>query len=900
MADDKVDGAFLVDPERPNTLANHTQSRVKRLPKQLLFFAILCYILHRWLGLNYGSGGPYAPDQYTWLIDAFDTPKDPEIPQSRLAENFFLTIPNSASAVVASRKYATSPHLAGSDGDLRTAKYFLDLLHREFSINSTKCPVYPAGSEASRNATLSITKLTGPAAWIDVYYPVLNTPLDRGLEILEDDGSTVWKAELEEIGDELDNDAYTHAGSVGAWHGLSCDGVAKGKLVYANYGRKSDYDELVEKGVDFTGSIVLVRYGGVFRGLKVSTDKVHHDPVRYPTLVDSQVKGAQELGAAGVLIYSDPRDDGTVTEKNGYAAYPHGPARNPTSVQRGSVQFISTYPGDPTTPGYPSYENSTRTNGSSIPRIPSLPISWANAKVLLEELEGKNRTVRLTNHVETKVTPIWNSIGVIPGHIKDEVVLVGNHRDAWVLGAADPSSGTVAVHELIRGLGALLKEDWKPLRTIVIASWDGEEYGLIGSTEWGEDFAEWIQEHVVAYINLDTAVSGSTFGAFASPLLSHFIRKTAEDLPHPTDPKRTLWDATADRGQLFGEYDDVDSLGTELETQAADSVGIKPLGSGSDYTVFLQRLGIASMDSGGFHSTRSDPVYHYHSIYDSERFQEVYADPGFVKHVAVAKNLGLQTLRLASALVLPFNTTHLAFELESYLNRVEGLATVSSADINFAPLRAAIRSLQFASLKLDAKKLAAEHVLDRELSKWREDQRKHKGKPCSWKRFIRHLKSFFTKENHDVPASTMLGLANERPQPRLGKPTAGRVAHDRNLGDDRVNVADGTWPIPKIPHWPPHEPHRLPHKLIKAAKAVRKINKKLASFERGFIHEDGIKDREWYRHLGVAPGKWLGYGATPLPALTEAITIEKNVTLANYEVIRLTEAVEKIAALLRA
>lgn len=181
------------------------------------------------------------------------------------------------------------------------------------------------------------------------------------------------------------------------------------------------------------------------------------------------------------------------------------------------------------------------------------------------------------------------------------------------MGAADPSSGTVAVNEVIRGLGALLKEDWKPLRTIVIASWDAEEvgscimsiilpesffvlqYGLIGSTEWGEDFAEWIQKHVVAYVNLDTAVAGSRFRANASPLLAHLLRRTTEDIPHPTDPKRTLWDATTDRGQLFGEYDDIDSLGTEVETQAADSVGIRPLGSGSDYTVFLQRLGVQFM-----------------------------------------------------------------------------------------------------------------------------------------------------------------------------------------------------------------------------------------------------------------------------------------------------------------
>ena len=167
------------------------------------------------------------------------------------------TIPNSASAIAASRKYAGEPHLAGSDGDLRTAKYFLDLLQHELSIpKGTKDPVYPAGTVASRNATLSITNLTKPAAWIDVYYPILNTPLDRNLEILGDDGHTAWKAELEEVGDELDSDAYTYADSVGAWHGLSKDGEAVGRLIYANYGRKRDYDELVEKG-NFFATLTL-------------------------------------------------------------------------------------------------------------------------------------------------------------------------------------------------------------------------------------------------------------------------------------------------------------------------------------------------------------------------------------------------------------------------------------------------------------------------------------------------------------------------------------------------------------------------------------------------------------------------------------------------------------------
>ncbi|KAH8988532.1 Zn-dependent exopeptidase [Lactarius akahatsu] len=943
MEDEKF--ASAKDSPFSEPVAIPANSRTKRIVKYSICFGLVWFIVHSWfiiprryifVGDPSSHTSACTHSKYAWVTDAF-APKDPQVPHGRLAENFFLTIPNSASAIAASRKYATKPHLAGSDGDLLTAKYFLDLLQHELSIpKGTDDPVYPAGSVASRNATLSITHLTEPVAWIDVYYPVLNTPLDRSLEILGDDGHAAWKAELEEIGDELDSDAYTYADSVGAWHGLSKDGEAEGRLIFANYGRKSDYDELVEKGVDFTGAIVLVRYGGLFRGLKV--------------------KGAQELGAAGVLIYSDPRDDGTVTEANGYAPYPYGPARNPTSVQRGSVQFLSIYPGDPTTPGYPSYENSTRTDGTNIPSIPSLPISWANAKVLLEEIDGKNRPVKLTNHVDTKVTPIWNTMGVIPGHIKDEVVVVGNHRDAWVLGAVDPSSGTVSVHEVVRGLGALLKEGWKPLRTIVIASWDAEEYGLIGSTEWGEDFSEWIQEHVVAYVNLDSSVSGSKFGAAGSPSLAHFIRKTAEDLPHPTDPKRTLWDATADRGQLFGEHNDVDSLGTEVETEAMEYIGIRPLGSGSDYTVFLQRLGVASMDSGGFTSTLSDPVYHYHSVYDSERWQEVYGDPGFVKHVAVAKNLGLQTLRLATALVLPFNTTNYAFELEYHLNVVEKLAASSATTPNLVPLRAAIKSLQFASLEFDAEKYRAEFILKGLIRKWHQSQlqREH----SCFRSLMRRLRHFFTAVTHRFPCvskpvtmaaprsiagshsrfpcvsksvmmaapcfgkpATMAALPSQprRPQPLSlpgadeppaeieGRPDKNGVDTGMHRIDDEVNVEDGDWPHlpiphrPKHPHWHwPHKPRHPPRALIAAAKAVRKINQKLASFERGFIHEDGIKDREWYRHLGVAPGKWLGYGATTLPGLTEAITIEKNITLANDEAARLTEAVENIRDALRA
>ncbi|TFK71757.1 Zn-dependent exopeptidase [Pluteus cervinus] len=749
------------------------------------------------------------------------------------AEELFLTVPDPESAIATSRLLATKPHLAGSPGDLDTAKDFLAIFQQEFSITPpAEDPIFAAGSSESQHATHSITKVHKPQAWIDTYYPVMNTPLERSLQVLAAEGRGVlWDADLVEAADETDPEAGRYMDAVPTFHGLSPEGDVEGPVVNGHYCRKEDYDALVAQGVDLTGTIVLCRYGGIFRGLKV--------------------KGGQDLGAVGVLIYSDPRDDGTVTVENGYTAYPDGPARNPTSVQRGSVQFLSVYPGDPTTPGYPSYENSTRTEGTNIPTIPSLPISWANAEVLLNSLSEGGRwaggTVRLLNKVDTKVTPIWNTMGVIPGLIKDEVVVVGNHRDAWVMGATDPTSGTVSVAEVVRGLGALYREGWRPLRTIVIATWDAEEYGLIGSTEWGEDFADWIQENVVAYLNLDSSVSGPRFGVGGSPLLSHFLKTTAEDTPHPTEENKSIWDARQDGGTLFGNrtdgviiFDKEVAAIRELEISAADSVGVSPLGSGSDYTVFLQRLGIPSTNEG-FGSTLNDPVYHYHSVYDSERWQELYADPGFHRHVAVAKHLGLLTLRLSSAVVLPFNTTHYAYELENYLSLVESIALDKGPELNLNPLRKSIYKLQKVSHKLDKEKVEAEQEL---------------------KKVIKQYSGYIHRFRHVV------------------KEILKRIFKHKD-DDELEALVDSKWP------WPLK-------KLAKAVKRVRSVNKKLTSFERGLISEDGIKDREWYKHLGVAPGKWLGYGATTLPGLTEALTYDNDVKLARHEAKRIKDLIDDL------
>ncbi|KAL6305814.1 hypothetical protein BKA93DRAFT_824614 [Sparassis latifolia] len=765
----------------------------------------------------------------SWALQAFGHGTSEKLAGEK-AEQVFLSTPNAESAIVASRAYATHPHLAGASEDLDDAKDILALFQKQFGITPPdELPIFPAGTDASRSATLGVNKLTAPTAWIDVYYPVMNTPLDRSLEILDANGETGWAADLVEDGDPADPEAAEYKDAVPTFHGLSFNGEAEGELVYANYGRKEDYDALLATGIDLNDKIILARYGFNFRGLKI--------------------KGAQELGAAAVLIYSDPRDDGSVTVENGYEPYPYGPARNPTSVQRGSVQFISVYPGDPTTPGYPAYENATRTGGESIPKIPSLPISWANAQRLLQEIDAEgdarlitgktsNSTIRLVNHVDDKVTPIWNTMAVIPGHIKNETVLIGCHRDAWVMGAVDPVSGTVSLHEVIRGFGALLQGGWKPLRNVVFASWDAEEYGLIGSTEWAEDFADWITDNVVAYLNVDVSVGGAEWGVRGSPSLAHLVRRTALDVPHPTVEGKTLWDAMYDTGPFTGPADEeFVALYEAARRSRVSDTGVPPLGSGSDFTPLLQHLGIASVDQG-FAPTPSDAVYHYHSIYDSERWQELYGDPGFHRHVAVAKHLGLSALRIADAIVLPLNTTQYALELDDYLAEVENIATSLAVSPDFSGLKHSISALQTASKALDLEKADAEKKL-RELL----DKLVHR-RACS---------------GH---ASTGLGWLK-------------KILHK----------------IRRLIHR-----HRSPiHAIHAAALRVQRANAKLVAFEQGFIDEEGIKDREWYRHLGVAPGKWLGYGATTLPAVSEALTIDHNATLAELEASRLAGLLDKLS-----
>ena len=366
-------------------------------------------------------------------------------------------------------------------------------------------------------------------------------------------------------------------------------------------------------------------------------------------------------------------------------------------------------PGDPTTPGYPSLPGCPRKKASdSTPFIPSLPISYVDAVPILKALNGHgpaakslgdrwagsglaykgveysvgptpdSLTLNLYNEQEYVITPIWNVVGVINGTFPDEVVVVGNHRDAWIAGGAgDPNSGSAALNEVVRAFGLALKAGWKPVRTIVFASWDGEEYGLVGSTEWVEEYLPWLNATVVAYINVDTAASGPRFSAQSSPMLDRVLVETTKlvQSPNQTTAGQTVYDVWDKR--------------------------IATMGSGSDFTAFQDYAGIPSV-SLGFSPAKDAPVYHYHSIYDSFDWMENFGDPGFHYHVAAARVLGLLTAKIAETTIVPLNVTDYADALHRYLDDVKGrLKNSTAAEFGDGPGKLApLEGLQLAVARL--------------------------------------------------------------------------------------------------------------------------------------------------------------------------------------------------------
>ena len=594
-------------------------------------------------------------------------------------QKILLETPDGGKAKEWSRYYTAGPHLAGKN--LSQALWTRELW-QGFGVSQTEIAsyeVYLNYPKGHRLALLREEREHGEAR-------------DHEDSITGAASKVVYECSLEE--DVLAEDPTTELSErVPTFHGYSASGNVTAQYVYVNFGTYEDFEDLVNANVSLKGKIAVVKYGRNFRGLKL--------------------KRAGELGMVGVVIYSDPQEDGDITEENGYKTYPHGPARNPSSVQRGSVQYMSIAPGDPTTPGYPSLPGVPRQNpNGSTPSIPSVPISYLDALPILRSLNGHGPSassfnefwqggglnykgvdynigpsptdlvLNLVNEQDYVTTPLWNVIGIINGTIPDEVIIIGNHRDAWVAGgAADPNSGTAVLNEMIRSFGVAIAQGWKPLRTIVFANWDGEEYGLIGSTEWVEEYLPWLSNAAVAYLNVDVGAIGPKFATAASPLLNKVLYEITSLVPSPNQTVsgqtiRDLWDGH-----------------------------IRTMGSGSDFTAFQDFAGIPSVDFG-FAREANSPIYHYHSNYDSFHWMEKFGDPGFKYHVAMAQILGLVAAQLVESPLIHLNATDYSKGLAGYLEKVKDLASESGNNsvqaISFETLSASIASLVEASVALDA------------------------------------------------------------------------------------------------------------------------------------------------------------------------------------------------------
>jgi N-acetylated-alpha-linked acidic dipeptidase len=514
---------------------------------------------------------------------------------------------------------------------------------------------------------LAQLKSWGLDAKIEVFDTLFPMPLERSLELLE---PVTYKAKLEEPSLPEDPTSGQKNEQLPTYNAYSIDGDVTGPIVYVNYGTPADYERLQRMGVSVSGAIVLARYGESWRGIK-------------PKL-------AAEHGAIACLIYSDPHDDGYLRGDK----FPKGPMRPPFGAQRGSVMDMPVYPGDPQTPGVgatPDAKKIPLNEVTTLSKIPVMPISYQDAEPFLQNLGGDlvpeawRGNLPLTYHVgpgpakahlHLKFSwdrkPLYNVIARIPGsRYPDEWVIRGNHHDAWVNGAGDPVSGASAELEEARALAELRKQGWKPERTIIYCFWDGEEPGLLGSTEWAETHAAELKQHAVAYINSDGNGRG-LLRVEGSHSLENFVNGVMKDISDP-ETKMTVWR----RRRL-----------TDISRAAADKRGeirsrpdlrMAALGSGSDYTVFIDHLGIASLNVG--YNGEDEGGGQYHSIYDDFYYYTHFMDTDFAYCRMLAETAGTMMMRLAGAEVLPFQFTGLADTIHTYITELKKLATDQRAEI---------------------------------------------------------------------------------------------------------------------------------------------------------------------------------------------------------------------------
>jgi N-acetylated-alpha-linked acidic dipeptidase len=586
----------------------------------------------------------------------------------------FLPIPDAKLAGEHLKTLTASPHWASSQQDYATAVYVADRF-----------------------------KAAGIETQIVPYKVLLNKPTKISIEAFSANGEKLMSGPTPEHVDpkKYGGDPFQDNPDIfPAFNGSSPSGDVTADVVYANYGSEEDFKKLASLGVSVKDKIVIVRYGANFRGVKVYL--------------------AQQYGAKGVLIYSDPADDGYFRGD----VYPKGPFRPESGVQRGSVQFLPIYPGDPQTPGIastPDLPDSKRIPLSDLkgnePSILANPLSYKDAAPILKCLGGPLSPrgwqgalpftyhlggvdhVKVHMHLEqdTALRTIWDVIGTIEGtdaSQKQDWVIAGNHRDAWVFGAVDPTSGTAAMLETVHGLGELLKQGWKPKRRIVLASWDAEEEGLVGSTEWAEQHANQLV-HAVAYFNTDVGVSGPNFKAAAVPSLKHFVREVAKQVPSPKGG--TVYQ----QWKLDQDHDTPSHVLNHVNNADEEDAHVGDLGSGSDYTPFIQHLGVPSTDIGS-----EGPYGVYHSVFDNYNWFTKFADPTFVYEQQQARVFGLEILHMADTDVLPYDYALYGKEIASYLDRAQRHATASKLDLDFATVLAAAHRFESAGTAIRSRQVA--------------------------------------------------------------------------------------------------------------------------------------------------------------------------------------------------
>ncbi len=646
---------------------------------------------------------------------------------------------------------------------------------------------------------LSTFKSWGLDARIETFDVLFPTPKQRLVEMVE---PVKFTAKLEEPTLPVDPTSGQKAEQLPTYNAYSIDGDVTAPLVFVNYGIPEDYERLERMGVSVKGAIVIAKYGNSWRGIKP--------------------KVAAEHGAVGCLIYSDPRDDGYYQGD----VFPKGPWRPQEGVQRGSVMDMPVYPGDPLTPGIGATPDAKRmaiTDVKTFTKIPVLPISYADATPLLENLGGEviperwRGALGFTYHVgpgPAKVhlvvksnwdrKPVNDVVVRIPGSTyPDEWVIRGNHHDAWVNGAQDPISGQVALMEELRGYAELLKQGWRPKRTIIYAAWDGEEEGLLGSTEWGEAHADELRQKAVAYINSDSNSRGY-LGLIGSHTLEQLVNDVARDI---TDPEKNIsvWKrAQLLRIQRAGEREE--GGGGRRQQPPEDRERLRregvlhldALGSGSDYTVFLDHLGIASVNIG-YGGEAGGGIYH--SIYDDFYWYTHFDDPQFVYGRALAQTGGTMVMRLADADLLPFSFGRFSDTIHKYAEELEKLAKDKRDEI--VERNREIEEGLFAATSDPTKKYVAPS-----------------------KEEVPPFLNFAPLHN----GAEMLARAAERYE------AARRKAEQGGL---RAQLAA--------------------------------VNAKIIQSERAMTSPDGLPNRSWFKHQIYAPGFYTGYGVKTIPAVREAI-----------------------------